>query len=414
MIKGEVGYFGAATGAIRVVEAFTGAGFDQTPVARVKAVADGIYTILGLRPGTYQVRAFVDANTNGVLDAGEAWGFVKGQATSVSLLSRKAVAKGSEDSESPYAVEYSVRSIQVSAQGSVLGADLIAYDALAYHTNSVDSDGDGLTDDVELALGTNPLRWDSDFDGMSDAEEIAAKTDPTNPDSDGDGLPDGWEKANGLLPLSADGDDGAAGDPDHDGLSNADELAHGTLANVADTDGDGMPDGYEVTNNLDPLTNDAAADADNDGLTNYQEYLLGTDPNRSDTDDDELSDGQEAIYGTNPLKADTDGDGYNDGVEVAAGSDPLNKSSIPGVGKAQTEIRSIRRTGNVAIITYDIMSLTGTPAILDFMVNDDLSDEAGWTAIGVQRSITSVSAGLTNVITDPNSNGVINIRIRSK
>ncbi len=44
-------------------------------------------------------------------------------------------------------------------------------------------------------------------------------------DRDQDGLPDSWELEYGLNPALADGDDGAAGDPDHDGLSNAAELA---------------------------------------------------------------------------------------------------------------------------------------------------------------------------------------------
>ena len=92
-IKGKLGYFGTNTGT-RVVEAFAGAGFDQAPVARVKAVlTNGVYayTLLGLRPGTYSIRGFVDKNNNGALDEGEAWGFVKAQSTSVSLATRRAM-----------------------------------------------------------------------------------------------------------------------------------------------------------------------------------------------------------------------------------------------------------------------------------------------------------------------------------
>lgn len=43
-----------------------------------------------------------------------------------------------------------------------------------------DSDGDGLTDDEEIALGTNPYSADSDGDGTPDGIEKANGTDPTN------------------------------------------------------------------------------------------------------------------------------------------------------------------------------------------------------------------------------------------
>lgn len=43
-----------------------------------------------------------------------------------------------------------------------------------------DSDGDGLTDDEEMALGTNPYSPDSDGDGIADSIEKASGTDPTN------------------------------------------------------------------------------------------------------------------------------------------------------------------------------------------------------------------------------------------
>lgn len=42
-----------------------------------------------------------------------------------------------------------------------------------------DTDGDGLTDDDEVARGTDPRRSDTDGDGTSDQIEVDAKTDPT-------------------------------------------------------------------------------------------------------------------------------------------------------------------------------------------------------------------------------------------
>ena len=58
-----------------------------------------------------------------------------------------------------------------------------------------------------------------------------------------------------------------------------------SLANITyfcagiDSDGDGIPDGYEIAHGLDPNNPlDAALDSDGDGKTNLQEYLEGTDP----------------------------------------------------------------------------------------------------------------------------------------
>ena len=106
----------------------------------------------------------------------------------------------------------------------------------------------------------------------------------------------------------------------------------------ADTDGDGIPDEYEVAHGLNPGNAvDASEDPDHDGLTNLEEYLRGTDPHLADTDADGLTDGQEVARGTNPLLWDTDGDGISDGLEVGAGTDPLDRSSL-NLGAALTSI----------------------------------------------------------------------------
>lgn len=69
-----------------------------------------------------------------------------------------------------------------------------------------------------------------------------------------------------------------------------------------DTDGDGMPNSWELANGFDPFDPaDADEDADQDGLPNRQEAALGTDPRDSDTDRDGADDWQEFQEGTNPI-----------------------------------------------------------------------------------------------------------------
>ncbi len=150
---------------------------------------------------------------------------------------------------------------------------------------SVDSDGDGLSDDQELNVHS---------------------TDPNNPDSDGDGLDDGVEVANMLDPNSGAGDDGPDGDPDMDGLGNLDEI--------------------EVH-----FTNPQSDDSDSDGLNDKEEIeTYETDPNDEDSDDDSLTDGVEVNeHMTNPNLDDSDSDGFTDPVELARGSDPNDPSSVP-------------------------------------------------------------------------------------
>ena len=49
---------------------------------------------------------------------------------------------------------------------------------------------------------------------------------------------------------------------------------------LPDTDGDGMPDEWEVVHQLDPNSGtDGSRDADKDGYSNVEEFLNGTDPN---------------------------------------------------------------------------------------------------------------------------------------
>ena len=122
----------------------------------------------------------------------------------------------------------------------------------------------------------------------------------------------------------------------------ADEVRFGTtwsdvttVEDANDSDGDGLPDDWEISNNLGEFDDGrvnpdfgADGDPDLDGSSNLQEFTRGTDPRDEDSDDDRIFDGNETgteIYvsptntGTDPLDPDSDDDGLNDNVETRTG-----------------------------------------------------------------------------------------------
>ena len=117
----------------------------------------------------------------------------------------------------------------------VIGSDNSAIIELPYSVLP-----DGWTSSMFFMLGLN---IDTDQDGLSDSfERIISKTDPNLADTDGDGMPDGWEYNNGLNPLSDPTDDEANADADGDGISNIAEMGYGTDPQKRDSDGDGIDD----------------------------------------------------------------------------------------------------------------------------------------------------------------------------
>lgn len=96
---------------------------------------------------------------------------------------------------------------------------------------------------------------DFDGDGLDNLAEVSLhQTNPLKADTDGDGLPDAWELAHALDPNDDGANHGASGDPDHDGLTNSEELALAIHPNSADSDGDGSGDRVEADAGADPAS----------------------------------------------------------------------------------------------------------------------------------------------------------------
>lgn len=163
----------------------------------------------------------------------------------------------------------------------------------------LDSDDDGIDDDTELALGTDPLRADTDADGEPDGAEVADLAQPH--DDDGDGSIDALESAD--VDEDGDGTDAEA-DSDED-----DPCVPST--NACDTDLDGLSDGDEDWVGTNPLDPDSDGDGEQDG------------DEEQDSDGDGVSDALERD------DTDEDGDGTVDEFD-AADDDPCVPVAIPG------------------------------------------------------------------------------------
>ena len=113
-----------------------------------------------------------------------------------------------------------------------------------------------------------------------------------------------------------------------------------------DTDGDGLPDWWELKYFDDLTVTDGTIDSDGDGLNDYYEYLAGTSPINQytegvrdifghlksenildadwDPDYDGLTNLDEQNFGTDPFNPDSDDDGVLDGIEMADFTSPLH------------------------------------------------------------------------------------------
>ena len=167
-----------------------------------------------------------------------------------------------------------------------------------------DTDGDGLPDDLENLLASNPLIADADTFERSNGKNYRMEAGSQNLTEWIIGQPNTLQLVNTgefallsqALPSGASFNTNnrtISGTPDqlgqyntHYSITKSDggvTVHSATILVVnpdADTDGDGMSAQFEhmYSSVLDPLADDGAADADSDGVSNYHESLVDSDP----------------------------------------------------------------------------------------------------------------------------------------
>ncbi|MFN8445016.1 MAG: LamG-like jellyroll fold domain-containing protein [Caldilineaceae bacterium] len=148
---------------------------------------------------------------------------------------------------------------QIGAQYNITTTQPITdfFNQLPVGVDLLDSDGDGLTLTQELLLCTDPNKKDSDGDGLSDGIEVRElDTEPNAADSDGDALPDNLEVAGFsyaskqwyLNPLDQDTNK----DDILDGLECFYDAASKSMS-CTDSDGDGTPDVWDLDDDNDQV-----------------------------------------------------------------------------------------------------------------------------------------------------------------
>lgn len=123
-----------------------------------------------------------------------------------------------------------------------------------------DSDGDGLTDQEERQLGTDPSLRDTDGDRISDIDEVEQGTDPLTAETSVTISVPTPAPIEIVTPSSTEPtvptstiEVSPTPDRDADTLSDQAEVAYGTDPTKSDTDGDGFSDAEEIKNGYNPL-----------------------------------------------------------------------------------------------------------------------------------------------------------------
>lgn len=144
-------------------------------------------------------------------------------------------------------------------------------------------------------------------------------------------------------------------DTDGDLIADEEEIVIGTNPNCDDSDGDGLLDGTEDTNQngvIDPGETDPQLwDTDGDGVSDGVERGL-TSPEGNDTDSATFKPDSDPSTTTDPTRSDTDGDGLSDGEEDANQNGRLDPCETSPIAIDNTPI------GFNVVMTIDNVTIT--------------------------------------------------------
>ncbi|OGQ06615.1 MAG: hypothetical protein A3G32_01840 [Deltaproteobacteria bacterium RIFCSPLOWO2_12_FULL_40_28] len=173
-------------------------------------------------------------------------------------------------------------------------------------SGSQDTDGDGVTDDVD-EFPTDPAETnDTDGDGVGDnSDNCVSDLNADQTDTDADGLGDTCDNC-------ADLGNEAQTDTDSDGAGDVCDAFPDDATETTDTDGDGVGD------NTDAFPDDATetTDTDGDGIGDNSDAFPEDPDETVDTDGDGVGDNSDAFPTDPDESADSDGDGLGDNEDT--------------------------------------------------------------------------------------------------
>ena len=220
--------------------------------------------------------------------------------------------------------------------------------------SGADTDSDGLTDDIECRIGSDPNNPDTNGDGISDGDAYNLGLDPTKLDSDGDGVPDAVELAYPKICLANERNDQRRPVQVCTATSEcqAGEQCKGLDPLSQDTDGDGVLDKDE--------------DPDLNGTIDFS--VGESDPRLWDTDGNGANDAESGAQICFP-------DGLGKVTQKGLGPIQLGHDPVFGTAKDATGVATGKNTG---IVDDAATGVAGVVVVETTRGTDERADAAAY------------------------------------